>query len=138
VRDYCERVHLEGAQALAAYKSDFYAGMPALTRHRQGAGQVYYLGARPAADAFHDALAASLVRELKLERCLDVELPEGVTVQKRSGGGRTFLFLHNLKGREQALDLGALRLTEVSDGRTLTGRVTLAPYASLVLEKARG
>jgi beta-galactosidase len=138
VRDYCERIHLEGAQALVTYQSDFYAGTPALTRHRQGSGQVYYLAARPAADAFHDALAAALVRELKIERCLEVDLPEGVTVQRRGGGGRTFLFLHNLKGREQALDLGGLRLADVVDGRTLTGRVTLPAYASLVLEKARG
>ena len=69
--------------------------MPALTVNRHGAGRVYYLAARPAGDAFHDGFARGLVRELKLARNLDVELPEGVTVQRREGGGRTFLFLHN-------------------------------------------
>jgi len=29
-----------------------------------------------------------------------------------------------------------LRLKDVSDGRVLTGRTTLAPFASLVLERA--
>ena len=87
VREYCERVHPEGATVLATYKSDFYAGMPALTVNRHGAGRLYYLAARPAGDAFHDGLARGLVRELSLVRNLDVELPDGVTVQRRQGGG---------------------------------------------------
>jgi beta-galactosidase GanA len=76
------------------------------------------------------------VSQLKLSRCLDVELPEGVTVQKRSGGGRTFYFLHNCRRQDQVVDLGSLRLKDVSDGRVLTGRTTLTPFASLVLERA--
>ena len=88
VREYCERVHPEGASVLATYKSDFYAGMPALTVNRFGSGRVYYLAARPAEDAFHDGLVRGLVRELGLARHLDVELPEGVTVQKRVRRGQ--------------------------------------------------
>ena len=57
VREYCERVHAEGATVLATYKTDFYAGMPALTVNSYGAGRVYYLAARPAADAFLDGFA---------------------------------------------------------------------------------
>jgi beta-galactosidase len=135
VREYCERVHPEGATVLATFKNDFYAGMPALTVNRHGAGRVYYLAARPAEDAFHDGFARGLVRDLRLTRNLDVELPEGMTVQKRTGGGRTFLFLHNLAPREQALDLGGIRLVDVADGTTLTGKVTLPAFASRVVEK---
>jgi beta-galactosidase len=136
VRDYCERVHVEGATVLATYASDFYAGTPALTVNRHGAGRVYYLAARPAEDGFHDAVVRGLVRELKFARNLDVDLPEGVTVQKREGGGRTFLFLHNCTGEPRAVELGAIRLVDVEDGTRLTGRVTLPPYASRVVERA--
>jgi beta-galactosidase len=136
VRDYCERVHPEGATVLATYKNDFYAGMPALTVNTYGAGRVYYLAARPAEDGFLDGFARGLVSQLRLARCLDVELPEGVTVQKRGGGGRTFYFLHNLRRQDQVVDLGSATLKDVSDGRVLTGRTTLAPFASFVLEKA--
>ena len=135
VRDYCDRIHAEGAAVLATYKTDFYAGQPCLTVNRYGNGRVYYLAARPAADGFHDALAAAISRELKIERNLDVALPEGVTVQKRAGGGRTLLFLHNTKGVEQALELGPTRLKSLTDATVLTGRVTLAPYASHVVER---
>jgi beta-galactosidase GanA len=59
-----------------------------------------------------------------------------VTAQRREGGGRTFLFLHNFAPKEQALDLGGVRLVDVADGTTLTGRVALAAYASRVLERS--
>jgi beta-galactosidase len=133
VRDYCDRIHVEGAQVLATYKTDFYAGEPCLTVNGRGDGRVYYLAARPDKDSFHDAFTAALVRELAIARCLDVDLPEGVTVQKRTGGGKTFLFLHNFSGQEARLELGARKLTSVVDGTVLTGTVTLAPYASYVL-----
>jgi beta-galactosidase len=136
VRDYCERVHPEGAVVLATYQTDFYAGMPALTVNTHGLGRVYYMAARPATDTFLDGFTRGLASQLKLSRCLDVELPEGVTVQKRTGGGRTFYFLHNFRREDQVLDLGTIRLKEVSDGRILTGRTTLAPCASFVVERA--
>jgi len=136
VEDYCDRLRLEGARVLATYKTDFYSGTPCLTVNRFGSGQVYYLATRPANDAFHDGFARGLVRELKLARCLDVDLPEGVVVQKRSGGGRTFLFLHNLRHEPRAVELGALRLRDVADGSVLTGTTTLPAFASRVLERA--
>jgi beta-galactosidase len=136
VRDYCERVHAEKATVLATYGADFYAGEPALTVNAHDAGRCYYLAARPAEDGLHDALVRGLVRELKIARNLDVDLPEGVTVQRRQGGGRTFLFLHNCTSAPAAVDLGATRLVDVEDGTRLAGRVTLPPYASRVVERA--
>jgi beta-galactosidase len=136
VRDYCDRLHAETAQVLAMYRSDFYAGQPCLTVNRHGSGRVYYLGARPAADEFHDAFARALVRELKIAPCLEAALPEGVTVQKRAGGGHTFLFVHNLKPIPQAVDLGRGMLENVLAGGAVTGKITLPPYGSLVLRRS--
>ena len=42
----CDLMHPEGAETLAVYGSDFYAGMPAVTRHAFGKGFVYYVGSR--------------------------------------------------------------------------------------------
>jgi beta-galactosidase len=96
---------------------------------------VYYLAARPAEEAFHDGLVQALVRDLKIARNLDAALPEGVTVQKRAGGGRTFLFVHNLKAVEQAVDLPGGRFADVVAGRDVSGTLTLPAYGSLVLER---
>jgi len=52
------------------------------------------------------------------------------------GGGRTFLFRHNFKPSPQSLDLGAARLRDLSDGRLLTGPLTLPAHGSLVGEPA--
>jgi beta-galactosidase len=134
VREYCERVHAEGASVLATFESDFYAGQPALTVNRHGAGSLYYLAGRPASEAFHDAFARGLVRELGLARALDAELPEGVTVQQRGGGGRRFLFLHNFASAERVIDLGAARYRDLGDGSLLRGRVSLPAFGSRVLE----
>ena len=39
----CDRIHAEGADVLATYSSDFYAGEPAVTRNAFGDGFAYYL-----------------------------------------------------------------------------------------------
>ena len=51
----------EGAQALADYGEDFYAGMPAVTENRLGKGRVIYLAAR-AEQKFLDLLYARAAR----------------------------------------------------------------------------
>ncbi len=135
VREYCERVHAEGATVLATYENDFYAGEPCLTVKPTGPGRVYYLAARPAEEAFHDGFARALARDLKLDRCLETALPEGMSVQKRTGGGRTFLFVHNFKSVEQALDLPAGRFRDAIAGSDLAGRLAFPAYGTYVLER---
>ncbi|MGM9936747.1 MAG: beta-galactosidase, partial [Candidatus Ornithomonoglobus sp.] len=47
VTDFCERIHPDSdTEVLGAYKSDFYAGEPAVTRHSFGSGTAYYIAAR--------------------------------------------------------------------------------------------
>ena len=40
----CDILHPEGAQVIAEYASDFYAGTPAVTKNQFGRGHVYYIG----------------------------------------------------------------------------------------------
>jgi beta-galactosidase len=40
---WAEQLRLDGAEALATFADDFYAGGPALTRHRVGRGTAYYV-----------------------------------------------------------------------------------------------
>ena len=110
--------------------------MPALTVNKYGNGRVYYLAARPEGDAFLDALTKLLVKDVGLTRTLEVDLPEGVTVQQRSGGGRTFYFLHNFRNEPRIVELGTVRLKTIGEGRVLTASTTLEPFAALVLERA--
>lgn len=87
-RHYCEVLHLEGAQALANYGADYYAGQPAVTVHEQGAGRAYYIAARTD-DRFLQDFHGALLRQLQLPRAWAGELPAGVSAQRR--GDRVFL-----------------------------------------------
>lgn len=80
--DLCELPELRGAEPLAAYAADFYAGQPCLTRHAYGSGTAYYLAAKveqSGLNAIYDDIAASL----RLTRALPDPLPAGVVATER-------------------------------------------------------
>lgn len=90
---HCDLVRLAGAEAVATYAGEFYAGRPALTRHRQGAGTAWYLGCRLEA-----AGLAHLLRRIADAAGVRPPLPEvspGVVVRERTQPGRRYLFVLN-------------------------------------------
>lgn len=97
--DLCELVHGEGAEVLGVYGSDFYAGSPALTVHRRGKGQAYFIAARTGED-FLDDFYRRLTTEAGI-RPLFEDLPEGVTAQVRSDGKKNFVFLTNFTNEKR-------------------------------------
>ncbi len=135
-RVFCERIHPEGAEVLATYGEQFYAGEPCLTVNAFGEGKAYYVASRND-DRFLGDFYGALVEGLGLERVLETNLPDGVTAQMRTDGERRFVFLLNFTRREQTVDLGGARFTDLlDDGRPVEGAVRLPPYGSLVLEGA--
>ena len=52
----CDLIHAEGAEVLAGYQDDFYAGMPAVTRNAYGKGTVYYVGSQLEAEGLAKVL----------------------------------------------------------------------------------
>jgi beta-galactosidase len=84
---WSEDINTEGAQVLATYD-----GRPAVTRHRFGKGTAFYVGTQPD--------AGSMARIL--EQACEVagvkptaDMPPGVEATRRSGAGRSFLFVLN-------------------------------------------
>lgn len=96
-RDYCDLIHLEGAQALASYQHDFYAGRAALSVNEWGGGRAYYLAAR-FESAFQDEFLGKLCRQMGLATPIEGELESGVVAQKRVGGGFEWIFVQNFHG----------------------------------------
>lgn len=84
-RHYCDVIHVEGAQVLATYGKDFYAGSAAVTRNTFGRGEAYYIASRND-EAFTDALLSALTKQVGLRGPLDTDLPEGVSVRSRTDG----------------------------------------------------
>jgi beta-galactosidase len=89
---WCDLVQLEGAQALATYGDDFYAGRPAITEHRFGKGRALYVATRPD-PALLAALVARVLGDLGVTAPLDA--PPGVEITRREGAGRGYTFVLN-------------------------------------------
>ncbi|MEU1019616.1 beta-galactosidase [Streptomyces sp. NPDC005898] len=92
--DWSERVHTEGAQAVVTYTHGMLAEGPALTRHRSGDGQGWYLSTR-----LDDTAYAALMARLLAEAGVEPEvpgLPAGVEgVVRRAADGRRWTFVLN-------------------------------------------
>lgn len=141
----CERVWLEGAQPLASYGREFYAGEPAITVNTFGSGKAYYLGTRLAEGSL-SALLGAICAERGIESPLGVTPPAGVEVTARvSPGGETLLYLlnHALERREvplppgQFVNLLAAGPSRAEDARAvLQAIVTLEPRGVCVLAPA--
>ncbi len=129
---FCALIESKGAEVLARYTSEFYAGSPAVTRNLYGKGTAYYIGFRAGHD-FHAAFYGKLATQLGLQRALEAPLPEGVTVQVREDGESRFLFLMNFSGVEAVVELGSVNATELVSGQANVKQVYLEPYGVEIL-----
>jgi beta-galactosidase len=121
----------EGAESLATFAEEFYAGRPAVTRHRFGRGRSYYLGTRPER-AYMDTLLARACDESGVRPPL--EAPDGVEVVRRVAGADSFLFA--LNHTAHAVELarpGAAR--DLLADRPRRGRIRLEPLGVAVLRE---
>lgn len=115
---WCDILHLEGAQALATFGADFYAGSPAVTEHQFGAGRAFYIATRPA-DALIKSLVALLARELQLASPLAA--PVEVEIIQRHGQADSYTFVLNHSSEPAEITLTAPMynlLTGATHGQT--------------------
>ena len=127
-------IHPEGAEVLACYTDDFYAGYPALTQNRVGKGKAFYVASRND-DDFHQALTAMLVKDLKLPRALDATLPTGVVTTRRTDGEWEWVFVQNYTDQEQRIAL-ADRFHNAVSGEQVEKQLRLAAWGCEVLMRA--
>lgn len=133
-RHYCDVIHSEGAEVLATYGHEFYAGQPALTVNRCGAGSAYYVASRNE-ERFTDDLLGGLTRQLGLRRAVEVDLPEGISVQTRTDGEREFLFIMNFQSQPQRLDIPGLHGRDLLRSSPVTDGLELEAYGVAVVEQ---
>ncbi len=96
----CDILHLEGAEAIASYGEDFYAGTPAVTRNQFGKGIVYYVGTQPDHDGL-DNILSRLASDAKLKPV--IEESTSLEVTRRVKDGKDYFFVMNFTGKEQAV-----------------------------------
>lgn len=110
-------IHLEGAEPLAVYGEDWYAGSPAVTRHFFGRGESIYIGTSPDSK-YLGRLLEYVLTEHNINPPLKV--PENVEVQQRYTEKERYLIIVNHNSHEVQLSLPADRLyQDVLNGKRL-------------------
>ncbi len=118
----CDVIHAEGANVLAAFGQDFYAGHPAITENQYGQGKAYYIATAPE-DTLLDDFVRAVCKTHQLGPLFDV--PEGVEVTKRYAEGNAFTFVLNHNATETKISLPDGKHTDALRNATIRGEVTL-------------
>lgn len=119
----CDLIHPEsGAEVLACYGEDFYAGMPCVTRHDFGEGQAYYIGTRPQ-QAFLDDLMEKICAQAGISPLFPADA--GVELTLRVSDKARIVFAINHNKEAAAIDFGGTELVDLITDRKLTGKVTI-------------
>lgn len=103
VKRYCDLVQLSGAEILATYGSDFYEGLPVMTKNIYGDGQAYYLAARTESDFLYDFYKA-LIKESGIPKIVESEYVQDVMVKERCAENHKYIFLMNYSKEKRMID----------------------------------
>jgi beta-galactosidase len=129
VHTWCDVITLCGAEVIARYAQDYYAGRPAITRRRVGRGTALYVGTMGGADLYA-TLARWLAKEVALRPLLAT--PSGVEVAARESNGLTYLFVLNHTDDDQMFQL-PYPCTELLAQQPLHGSTTIGPHEVMIL-----
>ncbi len=136
VVDYAEYLHAEGAEVLATYQHEFYAGTPAVTVNHFGKGRAVYIGARTGLDF----LLPFYEKEALLAGCKPVleQIPESLRVSRRiAGDGSRYYFILNMTDSEQRWSLPE-PMVDIWNGKTEPCEQIVLPSAgSTILKKQK-
>jgi len=130
----CDLIHLEGAEAIAVYGDDFYAGMPVVTVNRFGAGQAWYVASSPEA-AFLEGFLGKLCADQNIKPLVK-RAPEGVESSRRVKDGRGILFLLNHNAKTKEVELCEGRYRDLLSGESVEGRTAVPGRGVRLLEEA--
>jgi beta-galactosidase len=131
---WCDVLKPTTAEVIGRYRDDYYAGKPAVTMNRAGAGRVIYIGT--VGDAAFYALVTGWLLQLAGVPPL-LQAPQGVEIAERWQGDQRLLFVLNHTAQEQPIPLQG-RFTDLLTGESKSGFVTLAAREVLLLSKADG
>ena len=123
-------LHAETADVLATYGSDFYAGMPVVTRNKFGEGSAFYIASDPEA-AFLDRFYAGLLTHYGIAPLFAT--PPNVEIAIRKKGDQAILFILNHNPQPVTVELNAPSYRDLLSGQMSSQRLTLAGYDVRIL-----
>lgn len=130
-RIVCDIMHPEGAEVLASYGSDFYAGTPAVTRNSYKNGAVYYFGTVMDPDGLGKVLDCA-VKESGTAAVIAEETALEVTC--RTLENRKYYFLMNFKDREVTVPAEFAGYVDVLTGKVVEAKETMKKFDVKIVE----
>ncbi len=94
----CDLIHIEGAETIANYSTDFYTGTPAITKNSYGEGKVWYVGTQLEKNGL-TYLLDQVTQESKIRPI--AENAQGLEITKRVIDDQEFTFVLNLSQVEK-------------------------------------
>ena len=92
-KNLCDLVKVSTAEVMAVYGTDFYEGMPTLTKNSYGKGEAYYICA-DFEQGFYDELYEKIAKAGKVEGGLK-NIPNGIEVTTRYSDEYKYVFVQN-------------------------------------------
>lgn len=106
-------MHPEGAEVLATYESDFYAGMPAVTKNIYGKGHVYYVATQLEAAGLARVLDEA-TNEVSVSGVIAEET--GLEITCRESENTRFYFVMNFTDEKQTLPASLAGMVDTITG----------------------
>ncbi len=128
----CDIVHSEGAEVLATYGDDFYAGMPVVTENSLGPGKAYYIASDPE-ERFLDDFYGRILAAHQIEPLLETAAGVEVTLREKQARRLLFVLNHNASTETVTLPAGQ-RYRELLSNSEVAGRLVLPAYDVRILE----
>ncbi|MGH1873852.1 beta-galactosidase [Enterococcus casseliflavus] len=127
-------IHLENAEALAHYTSNFYAGMPVVTKNTFGDGTVYYFGGQ-LEDQLQDQLFKTIVEESDITPV--IEEATKLEIACRENAEAKFFVIINFHEEAQPLPEMFVGKTNLLTGEVLSSEMMLTQYTTYIVKEGR-
>lgn len=127
-----ELMHTEGAEVIAEYGTDFYAGMPAITKNTFGKGESWYIGT-----VLEQEMLNELIKYILKENDITGfgELPEGVEITTRVKDDRKYIFVMNHTDEEQTITVPFKNKFDLLTDEDSQTEMNLKPYDVKIFTK---
>lgn len=123
-------IHSEGAEVIAEYGDDFYAGMPVVTKNKFGKGQAWYIASSPDHTFLQD-LTSTLCIEKGVRPLLKSD--PGIEASTRVKENNSYLFIMNHNNNVSHFDLGNEGKIDLLTGKSLSGECSIDANEVMIL-----
>ena len=126
-----EIIHLETAESIAEYTSNFYAGSPAVTKNQFGAGSVYYIGTQLEKELLDLVLdeAANKLNSTVIDEKTALE------ISCRYTEDAVYSFIINFHEQEEKVPTQFVGKQDLLSGKQLTEDTILEQYGVYVIKE---